>query len=149
MIIWIDGDACPKPIKEILFRAARKQKILLRMVANHFIPIPASTWIQRIMVEHGFDKADAYILEQIQPYDLLITSDVILADLAVSKQALVLNPKGRLYTEDNMKQLLSQRHLNESLRSSGLISGGVSPLGPKEVQEFSNHLDKILTKYHR
>ena len=149
MKIWMDGDACPKPIKEILFRAARKQQISLRVVANHFVPIPPSSWIQRIMVGHGFDKADSYILEQIQPNDLLITSDVILADLAVSKQALVLNPKGRLYTEDNMKQLLSQRHLNESLRSSGLIRGGASPLSPKEIQEFSNHLDKILTQYHR
>jgi len=149
MKIWIDGDACPRPIKEILFRAARKQKILIRVVANHFIPIPPSPWIQRVMVEHGFDKADSYILAQIQPYDLLITSDVILADLAVSKQALVLNPKGRRYTEDNIKQLLSQRHLNESLRSSGLISGGIRPLSPKEIQEFSNHLDTILTKYHR
>jgi uncharacterized protein YaiI (UPF0178 family) len=149
MQIWIDGDACPKPIKEIVFRAANKQKVPLMIVANHFIPIPPSPWIKRIMVESGFDKADQYILEHIKVNDLVITSDIILADFIVTKKAIALNPKGKLYTQDNIKHSLAMRNLNESLRSSGLISGGGGQLSPRDIQQFSNHLDRIIHQYHR
>jgi uncharacterized protein len=146
MQIWIDADACPKPIKEIVFRAAMKRQVTLFLVANHFIPTPHSNWIKRIIVESGFDKADSYIIEHIQQKDLVVTSDIILADLVVSKKAMALNPKGTLYTIENIKHILAMRNLNESLRSSGVISGGCNQLKPKEIQEFSNHLDKIITE---
>lgn len=146
MQIWIDGDACPKAIKEIVFRAAMKRQVPLLLVANQFIPIPASNWIKRIIVESGFDKADLYIVEHVVEKDLVITSDIILADLVVAKKAIALNPKGMLYTAENIKHILAMRNLNESLRSSGMISGGGSQLNPKEIQEFSNHLDRLITQ---
>lgn len=146
MKIWIDGDACPKAIKEILFRAAIRCKIPLIIVSNHFFSIPASPYIQRIIVNAGFDVADQHIVTQIQARDLVITADIVLADLIIAKQAMVLNPRGELYSANNIKQILAMRNLNESLRNNGLISGGHGKLGPKEVQNFSNHLDKILSQ---
>ncbi len=149
MKIWIDGDACPKVIKEILFRAATKRKVEMLIVANHLIATPPSVFIKRVMVEMGFDSADHYIVEHLLEHDLVITSDVILADRVISKKAMALNPKGILYTESNIKQSLSIRNLNESLRSNGIMTGGPSALNPKDVQSFSNHLDKLITRYHQ
>lgn len=149
MNIWIDGDACPKAIKQILFRAAKTRQIPLLMVANHVATIPASPYIKRIVVESGFDAADKYIVYHIEKHDLVITSDIILADLIVEKHAFALNPKGVLYTENNIKQTLTMRNLNESLRSSGLLQSGPNALTAKDIQMFSNHLDKIITQYHR
>lgn len=146
MQIWIDGDSCPKPIKQILFKAAQNRKIMLFIVANHFAVIPNSTFIKRVTVKHGFDAADDYIVNHIASQDLVITNDIILANQAIDKQALVLNTRGILYTENNIKQALNIRNLNESLRSSGIQTGGPSELTAKEIQNFSNHLDKIITK---
>jgi len=145
MKIWIDGDACPKAIKEIIFRAAMKRRVMVIIVANHVAMIPPSLFIKRVQVEQGFDKADKYIIANIEPLDLVITADIILADEVVTKKALALNPRGRLYTADNIKHTLAMRHLNESLRESGLISGGADALSVKEIQIFSNHLDRIIT----
>ncbi len=149
MNIWIDGDACPKAIKDILFRAAIKRKVPLLFIANHPSNIPASAFIQRVVVSAGFDKADLYIVENCSEKDLVITSDIILADLVIAKNAFALNPKGTLYTKENIKHVLAMRNLNESLRSSGMISGGTGQLTAKEIQNFSNHLDKIITQNHR
>lgn len=149
MNIWIDGDACPKAIKQILFRAAQTRKISLLIVANHVVSIPASPYIKRIVVESGFDAADKYIVNHIEKHDLVITSDIILADLIVGKNAFALNPKGVLYTENNIKQILTLRNLNESLRSSGLLQSGPNTLSVKDIQMFSNHLDRMVTQYHR
>ena len=149
MKIWIDGDACPKPIKQILFRAAMKRKVPLLIVANHFSTIPESPYIKRIIVASGFDAADNYIVAHIEKYDLVITGDIILADHVFSKNALALNPRGILYAESNIKQILTMRNLNESLRSSGLIQGGPNALSPKDIQLFSNHLDRLMTQHHR
>src|SRR5438067_993232 len=124
MNIWIDGDACPKQVKQILFRAASRRKVPLFMVANHFANIPPSSYIKRIVVESGFDKADKYILDHLRKLDLVITSDILLAELILAKEALALSPRGLLYTENNIKQMVSIRNINESLRSSGLIQGG-------------------------
>lgn len=148
MNIWIDGDACPKAIKEILFRAAVKRKISMFIVANHLMPVPPSSFIKRVIVETGFDSADHYIVEHLLTGDLVITSDIILADRVITKKAMALNPKGMLYSESNIKQTLSIRNLNESLRSNGLITGGPGALNTKEIQLFSNHLDKIITRFH-
>jgi uncharacterized protein YaiI (UPF0178 family) len=147
MNIWIDGDACPKAIKQILFRAAGKRRIPLFIVANHLVTIPPSPFIKRVLVEAAFDAADNYIISHAKPQDLVITADIILADLLISQKVQVLNPRGTLYSENTIKQVLTMRNMNESLRSSGLVRGGLDQLSAKEIQSFSNYLDKIITKY--
>ncbi len=107
--------------------------------------IPPSAFIKRVQVESGFDKADKYIVENLAAADLVITADIILADEVITKKAIALSPRGMLYTPNNMKQILTMRHMNESLRESGLIRGGLDTLNAKEIQSFSNHLDKIIT----
>lgn len=149
MNIWIDGDACPKAIKQIIFRAAMKRSVPVWIVANHMAQTPASPLIKKILVASGFDAADQYIVDHVEKQDLVITADTILADFVIEKEAMALNPRGMLYTPNNIKQVVTIRHLNESLRGSGLISGGLSQLSAKDIQAFSNHLDKIITQYHR
>lgn len=149
MNIWIDGDACPKQVKQILFRAAVKRKVPLLIVANHLVTIPPSPFIKRTIVEAGFDKADNYILEHVQKSDLVITSDTLLAELILEKGAMALSSRGLLYTETNIKQIVAMRNMNESLRGNGLLQGGLNQLHQKEIVIFSNHLDKIITKFHR
>lgn len=145
MNIWIDGDACPKAIKQIVFRAAVNRRVVVMIVANHLATIPPSPFIKRVLVESGFDKADKYIVAKLQPNDLVITADIILADEVISKDAVALNPRGMLYTPNNMKQILAMRHMNESLRESGLVRGGPDAFSAKDIQNFSNHLDRIIT----
>lgn len=145
MKIWIDGDACPKAVKQILFRAAVKRKVLVIIVANHLVSIPPSPFIKRVQVAQGFDKADDYIVAEAQSRDLVITADIIMADHLVTKGAYALSPRGMLYTPDNIKHILTMRNLNESLRDNGLIRGGMEALSAKDIQQFSNHLDKIIT----
>lgn len=147
MNIWIDGDACPKAIKQILFRAASKRGVPLFIIANHLVAIPPSPFIKRVLVEAGFDAADNYIVLHAKQNDLVITADIPLADLLVAQQVLVLNPRGTLYSANNIKQVLTMRNMNESLRSSGLAQGGPNQLSAKDVQIFSNNLDKIITQY--
>lgn len=148
MNIWIDGDACPKLIKQILFRAAMKRRVPLYIVANHFLHTPISPFIKKIMVPSGFDAADTYIVSHLAKYDLVITADTILADLVIAKDAMALNPRGTLYTINTIKQVVSIRHFNETLRGAGQLQGGLNPLTAKEIQSFSNHLDRILTQYN-
>jgi uncharacterized protein YaiI (UPF0178 family) len=145
MNIWIDGDACPKAIKEIIFRAAMKRRVMVIIVANHLAITPPSSFIKSIQVESGFDKADQYIISKIEPFDLVITADIILADHVITKKALALNPRGMLYTFNNIKQILGIRNFHESLRESGQMCGRLDALNAKEIQMFSNNLDKILT----
>jgi uncharacterized protein len=149
MTIWLDGDACPKPIKDILCRAATRTQIQLIIVANHFIPTPPSMFIKKQLVSAGFDVADNYIVNHLTPGDLVITADIPLADEAITQGGIVLNPRGMLYTTQNIKQCLSNRNINESLRSSGHVSGGPSKIGAKDIQQFSKHLDKILTQQRK
>lgn len=145
-MIWLDGDACPKQIREILYRAAIRTMTTLVVVSNHYYPLPASPFIKRRQVATGFDVADNYIVTNLNPGDLVITADIPLADLAISKDATVINPRGELYTKQNIKQQLTNRNMNEQLRSSGLIHGGPPKLGSSEIQRFANHLDKYLAK---
>lgn len=146
MRIWIDGDACPNKIKQILYRAAIRTKINLIIVANHFLSIPSSPLIKSIKVNSGFDVADNEILNNIQAGDLVVTADIPLAHAIIEKKAIALNPRGTLYSERNIKQILAARNLNESLRSSGLVWSTVPTLSPTEIQSFSNNLDKIISK---
>lgn len=146
MMIWMDGDACPKQIKDVLYRASTRTEIVLMIVSNHFFTTPPSPFIKKHIVGSGFDVADNYIVEHINPGDLLITADIPLADAAITKGGTVINPRGELYTAQNIKQHLAHRNMNESLRSTGMLSGGPAKLGAKQTQQFSNNLDRFLSK---
>lgn len=144
--IWIDADACPNVVKEILFRAANRTKIIVTFVANQSITMPASPFIKKIQVSSGFDVADKYIVQNLENGDLVITADIPLADAVIEKGGIALNPRGELYSENNIKHRLAIRNLSESLRNSGILTGGPMQISKKEIQNFSNALDRILTK---
>lgn len=144
MQIWVDADACPKMIKEILFRAAIRTKTALILVSNHALSTPPSAFISKMQVLPGYDVADNKIIEQAQPNDLVITSDIPLAAAAIDKGAIALNPRGELYTPANIKERLSIRNFSTDLRGSGVRTGGPPTLSKKEIQRFANELDKAL-----
>lgn len=141
MRIWVDGDACPKPIKEILFRAAIRTQTILTLVSNHPVTTPSSPFILKIQVLGGFDLADNKIAQNMEPGDLVITSDIPLADIVVSKGGIALNPRGELYTAKNIKERLAMRNMSTELRGSGVRTGGPSALSKNEIQSFANKLD--------
>lgn len=147
--IWVDGDACPKAIKTILYNAANRTQTPLYVISNHYFEIPPSPFIKRHIVESGFDVADQHIIDQLQTNDLVITADIPLADAAISKKAAALNPRGKFYLAENIKQILATRNLNETLRDSGMIRGGPSQMSSKEIQAFSNHLDRYLSQHKK
>ncbi len=147
MQIWVDADACPKAVKEILFKTAIRREVKITLVANQYLTVPASPLINFIKVSSGFDVADNEIVKLCQAEDLVITADIPLADKVVEKGATGLNPRGELYTEDNIKGILSMRNLMEELRSAGTVSGGPAAFSPKDKQNFTNQLDKYLTRY--
>lgn len=149
MKIWVDADACPNVIKEILFRAANRVAIPVTLVANHFVRVPPSPHIKSIQVESGFDVADNYIVQQAEAGDLVITADIPLADELITKGAHALNPRGELYTKDTIKQRLQMRDFMETMRSSGVQTGGPAPLNQTDRQNFANKLDAMLAKYHK
>lgn len=144
MKIWVDADACPVVIKEILYRCAQRTKINLTLVANRPLKIPRSKYIDFVKVENGFDVADNEIIKNVEPGDLVVTSDIPLAAFIVEKGATGINPRGLVYTSDNVKEKLSTRNFMDSLRSSGIETGGPSPLTNKEKQAFANALDRFL-----
>lgn len=146
MQIWIDGDACPKAVKDILFKAAERKQIKLTIVANQPLAVPPSRFIHRVQVGAGYDAADAYIVEHLASGDLVITADVPLASEVVSRGALALNPRGECYSTETIKERLAMRDFMETLRSSGVQTGGPAPLSAREVQAFANQLDKFLAQ---
>ena len=146
MKIWIDGDACPNAIKDILFRAAQRTGISLTLVANHIVKVPPSRYISFLRVASGFDVADNEIVKRLAPGDLVITGDIPLAAEIIENQGQALNPRGELYTRDNIKARLVMRDLMESLRSSGIESGGQAPLNHSDRKAFADQLDKIITQ---
>ncbi len=146
MQIWVDADACPNTIKDILFRAANRTGIPLTLVANQHLKTPPSQYIKSIQVEKGFDVADNYIAQQAQPGDIVITADIPLAADIVAKGAIGINPRGTLYDERNIKQKLTMRNFMEEMRSTGQVSGGPPPLDNRDKQAFANTLDRILSK---
>ena len=147
MKIWVDADACPVVIKEILFKAAERTQTPMTLVANHAMRIPSSKIINFIQVSHGFDVADDEIVERLNPGDLVITSDIPLADEAIEKGATCLSPRGELYTKANIKSRLNMRDFMDTLRSSGVDTGGPPALSQNDRKEFANHLDRIITKF--
>lgn len=148
MQIWVDADACPKVIKEVLYRAATRVKCQLILVANQSLSIPKSPFIKTIRVESGFDVADNYIAQQIKPGDLVITADIPLAAAVLAKEGKALNPRGELYNPDTIKQKLTMRDLMDELRGSGIQTGGPPPLSQAERRDFANALDRILNQAH-
>ena len=146
MQVWIDADACPKPVKEILFRAAMKRELMTIMVANQVIASPKSPFIKMIKVGAGFDVADNYIVQHVEPNDLVVTQDIPLADLIVKKGAFAIEPRGRLLTPDTIAERISTRNLMESLRSIGEISGGPSSFSAANSQSFANGFDRLVTQ---
>lgn len=145
MKIWVDADACPVVIKEILFRAAERKQIQVTLVANHQIRIPPSKYIHFLQVPSGFDVADNEIVKRLEKGDLVITGDIPLASEVIDKGAMALNPRGEMYTTENIKQRLNMRDFMETMRSSGVeVGGGPPPLNQKDRQTFANHLDRLL-----
>ena len=145
MQIWVDADACPRVIKDILFRAAIRTQTPLIIVSNHALMIPASEYITKIQVAAGFDVVDNRIVESIEKGDLVITADIPLADAVIHRMGAALNPRGELYTSKNIKERLAMRNLSTDLRSSGVRTGGPDALSKRDIQKFSNELDKLLS----
>lgn len=146
MKIWVDADACPVVIKDILFRAAMRTGIPLTLVANHLLRIPPSQHIKFLKVMSGFDVADNEIVKRLEAGDLVITGDIPLAAEVIENGATALNPRGELYSSENIRSRLNMRDFMDTLRSSGINTGGPAALGPRERQAFANHLDKILAR---
>ena len=146
MKIYVDADACPVVIKEILFRAADRTKIITTLVANQFITTPRSPFIKFVQVGHGFDVADNKIVELVEKDDLVITADIPLASEVIDKGGYALNPRGELYTVANIKARLTMRDFMDTLRSSGVDTGGPPPLNQNDRQKFANSLDVFLQK---
>jgi uncharacterized protein YaiI (UPF0178 family) len=149
MRIWVDADACPKAIKEILYRVADRTKTSLIFVTNQRLALPASPFITLTQVPAGPDIADDAIVTQCTPADLVITADIPLAARIVEKGAFALNPSGKLYDRENIKQILSMRDFTDSLRGSGIETGGPASPGQRERNLFANQLDQIITSYQR
>jgi uncharacterized protein YaiI (UPF0178 family) len=147
--IWVDADACPRVIKDILFRAAERTGIRVTLVANQAVAVPALRHIDRVQVSGGFDEADKYIAEQAQVGDLVVTADIPLAAEVVENGCLALNPRGERYTKENERQRLNMRDFKDTLSGSGMATGGPPPLGPGERQAFANQLDRILAAQRR
>ena len=146
MRIWVDGDACPVVIKELLFRAAVRVKVLVTVVANEKLRVPVSEFIQTLVVGSGMNVADKQIVELVETGDLVVTADVPLAAHVVQKGGIAINPRGELYTAENIGERITMRNLMDELRGNDLVTGGPAPFGTKDKQAFANQLDRLLAK---
>lgn len=146
MQIWVDADACPGEIKELLYRAAKRTRTKVTLVANQALRTPRSEFIDSVMVPSGMNVADRTIVELVQPGDLVVTADIPLAAEVVAKGGQALDPRGELYTEANVGERLAVRNLFDELRGGGQITGGPSNFTSKDRQAFANQLDRWLTK---
>ena len=145
MQIWVDADACPGEIKELLFRAAKRTETKVTLVANQPMRTPSSEFIDSLLVGGGMNVADRRIVELVEPGDLVITADIPLAAEVVTKGGQALDPRGELYTSDNVGKRLAVRNLLDELRGGGLITGGPANFSAKDRQAFANQLDRWLT----
>ncbi|OIQ20957.1 MAG: DUF188 domain-containing protein [Bacteriovorax sp. MedPE-SWde] len=146
MKIWIDADACPKVVKEVVFKASFKLQVPVVLVANSYMATPPDSLITSIQVDKGADVADMYIVDNVSKEDLVITADIPLAALIVEKEATAINPRGELYTEENVSERLSMRDFMQGLRDSGIETGGPAPFGVKDKASFANSFNKIMTQ---
>jgi uncharacterized protein len=146
MTIWVDADAMPRAVKEVLYRAAQKRTIDTVFVANAYLTIPQSAYLRTVRVSHGADVADDYIAEHCQTGDLVVSADVPLAARVVEKGATVLQPHGRELTEENVSEVLSFRDFGDALRNAGIETGGPPPFSNAQKGKFSNALDRWITR---
>jgi hypothetical protein len=146
MQIWVDADACPGVIKDILYKAAERARIPLILVANKSLYTPPSPWIRAIQVPRGFDVADNHIVAAVAAGDLVITADIPLAAAVVEKNANALNPRGEFYSHENVRELLDMRNFMDGLRSSGVQTGGPDALSHRDRQAFANQLDRFIAR---
>lgn len=146
MKIWVDADACPLVIKEILFRAAERTGVLLTLVANQPVRVPPSPVIKTLQVAPGYDVADSEIVRRVGAGDLVVTSDIPLAAEVIKEGGYALSPRGELYTTDNIGGRLNMRDFLDSMRGSGMDTGGPPPLGQSDRKAFAAHLDRLLAK---
>ncbi|MCL9642423.1 YaiI/YqxD family protein [Rahnella victoriana] len=144
MQIWVDADACPNVIKEVLFRAAERTGMMVTLVANHIIRTPPSKFLRTLRVEAGFDVADNEIVKRTEPGDLVITADIPLAAEVIEKGSVALNPRGERYTTETIKERLNMRDFMDTMRASGVQTGGPPALNQRDRQQFANELDKWL-----
>jgi len=146
MQIWVDADACPGVIKEIIFRAAERRQIQTTLVANQMLRTPPSRFIRAVQVPSGFDVADRHIVDQVVAGDLVVTADIPLASLVIERGAHALNPRGELYTTATIRERLSMRNFMEELRSAGVETGGPASFSQSDRQVFANQLDRFLAR---
>lgn len=146
MNIWVDADACPVAIREILFRAADRARVMVTLVANRTVRVPRSAFIRSLQVMPGFDVADNEIARRAEAGDIVVTADIPLAAEVMEKGAHALNPRGELYSPDTIRQRLNMRDFMDTLRASGIQSGGPPAMGQAERKAFANHLDALLAK---
>ena len=146
MKIWVDADACPVVIKEILYRAANRAKVPMTLVANRMLRVPPSPWIRALQVPGGFDVADQRIAEEAQAEDLVVTGDIPLAAQVIARGAAVINPRGEWLDAGNIQERLTMRDFLDSLRSSGVDTGGPSSLTNADRQAFANQLERWLAQ---
>lgn len=144
MSIWVDADACPRPVKEILFKAAERTGVELTLVANHAMAVPKRPNVRLLQVQGGFDVADQEIVKRVAPGDLVITADIPLAADVIARGAQALNPRGELYSADTIRALLTMRDFMDTMRSSGVVTGGPPALTQADRQAFAGRLDRWL-----
>lgn len=147
MQIWVDADACPVVIKEIIFRAAERTQVLTTLVANQMIRVPPSRFIRMVQVASGFDVADNEIVKRLSAGDLVITADIPLAAEVIEKGGHALNPRGEFYSAENIRSLLNMRDFMDTLRSSGVDTGGPPALSQGDRKAFASHLDRFLARH--
>ena len=149
MQIWVDADACPNVIKEILFRAAERVQVPLILVANKILQIPPSRYIRAMRVGAGFDVADNTIVREMESGDLVITADIPLAAAVINRSGHALNPRGEYYSKENIEERLAMRNFMDELRETGVNTGGPAALSQKDRQAFANGLDRFLARHYR
>lgn len=143
--IWVDADACPRAIKELIYKASRRLNIPVILVANSYQMAPRSDLIQLIIVSNGFDAADNHIIDQVKAFDLVVTADIPLAASVLDKKATALNPRGEIYTKDTISSILSMRNFMKELRDGGSIVNGPAAFGPKDLKKFADSLNRLTS----
>lgn len=146
MAIWVDADACPQAVKDILYRAADRARMVTTLVANTPLRVPPSPFLRTLRVGPGADVADHRIVQEVRPGDLVVTADIPLAALVIARGARALDPRGELYTEDNVQERLAVRNLMQGLRAGGDLIAGPAPFSPSDRRRFADHLDHFLTR---
>ncbi|MCW0350257.1 YaiI/YqxD family protein [Pantoea ananatis] len=144
MSIWVDADACPNVIKDVLYRAADRTQTMVTFVANQFLRVPPSPWLRTLQVPAGFDVADNEIVKRVQAGDLVITADIPLAAEVIEKGASALNPRGERYSPATIRERLTMRDFMDTMRASGVQTGGPAAMSPRDRQQFANELDSWL-----